>query len=112
MDHICDYNLCTGCFTCQNVCPKDCITLLPDKHGELHPIVNQELCIDCEACKTCCPVNNKIVKTRIISSCYAACVGNRVDRQLSSSGGIASLMYKYFIEVKKGLYMELLGTKD
>ena len=111
MQRICDYNLCTGCFTCQNVCPMNCITLLPDKHGELHPIVNQELCIDCGACKSCCPVNNKIVKTGIISSCYAACVGNSVDRQLSSSGGIASLMYKYFIEVKNGVVYGVAWNK-
>ena len=102
MENICDYDLCTGCFTCQNVCPKNSITLLPDKKGELHPVVNMLTCVNCGLCKTTCPVNIEI-QTNVAVDCYAAWVGNNDDRQLSSSGGIAALMYKYFIEIKKGV---------
>ena len=50
METICEYEKCTGCFACQNVCPHKCIKLVSDKFGELHPQINQDLCIDCGLC--------------------------------------------------------------
>ena len=40
METICEYEKCTGCFACQNVCPHKCIKLVSDKFGELHPQIN------------------------------------------------------------------------
>lgn len=102
MEQICDYIKCTGCFACQNVCPKNCITLLPNKYGELHPSLDQSNCVNCGLCKATCPVNNDISGS-VASDCYAACINGKADRILSSSGGIAALMYRYFVEHLNGI---------
>jgi formate hydrogenlyase subunit 6/NADH:ubiquinone oxidoreductase subunit I len=31
---------CTGCFTCLNICPKQCITMEADSEGFLYPKVD------------------------------------------------------------------------
>ena len=57
MMNICDYHLCTGCATCMNACPHKAISMQPDKHGELHPVVDMANCVGCGLCINRCPVN-------------------------------------------------------
>ena len=75
---------------------------MPDRYGELHPIINQSLCVDCGLCKQICPANHEI-DAFSATDCYAAWVGKISERTLSASGGIAALMYKHIIEKCKGV---------
>lgn len=102
MKEICKYDLCTGCSACFNICPHNCITMTTDRNGELHPIVNQQRCIECGLCNKTCPVNTppKIVQPE---KCFAVWHSNHSFREKSASGGIAAALYLYFIQYLKGV---------
>ena len=102
MEQICEYDLCTGCSACQNICPHGAIVLLPDKNGELHPQINTQICVDCGICQSRCPVNDNVRMVMPVS-CYAAWNSDAKERELSASGGIAAAMYKYVIEQLAGV---------
>ena len=102
MDSICEYDLCTGCFACQNICPHRSIALLPDRKGELHPVIDQTTCVDCGICKWKCPVNNPPLMKNP-TDCYAAWNCDIKERELSASGGVAAALYKYVVEKLEGV---------
>ncbi len=47
---------CTGCYACENICPKSCITMKMDKEGFYYPEVDTEKCVNCDLCVHTCPV--------------------------------------------------------
>ena len=49
---------CCGCTACANICPKNCITMVPDEEGFLYPQVDVLECINCGLCEKVCPVIN------------------------------------------------------
>ena len=52
-------NNCTGCYACENICPKNCIDMKVDKEGFRYPNVYEEVCIKCEKCLNVCPILNQ-----------------------------------------------------
>ena len=42
---------CSGCWACENACPKLCISMIEDEEGFLYPHVDLEHCIDCHLCE-------------------------------------------------------------
>lgn len=96
---ICDYEACTGCGACANKCPKTCIEIKEDKYGELHPFVNEDLCIHCNTCVRVCPAN-KIPHLIEYKNVYAAWRKNFSDMTDSASGGVAASLSEMWI--KKG----------
>ena len=97
MSKICEKNECTGCMACYNICPKKCIDMVYDEHGELQPKIDKEKCINCGLCRKVCPNNNNIEYEQIKKT-YAAWSINEQDRRTSTSGGIASIFYQNAIE--------------
>lgn len=91
-------DLCTGCYTCMNVCPKEAITFTRDKEGFSIPYIDTNKCIDCHLCQKRCPANNPskpvplpIVKTSIFKD-------NNNDFYLkASSGGAFGVLARYVI---------------
>ena len=53
-----DKTKCTGCFACESVCPKKCITMGEDAEGFWYPLVEYDKCIHCEFCTKKCPIIN------------------------------------------------------
>ena len=47
---------CCGCGSCEQICPKHCITMERDEEGFLYPRVDEDACIGCGACRRACPV--------------------------------------------------------
>lgn len=47
--------LCTGCFSCKSICPKDAIKIEIDERGFAYPSIDLKKCIDCNLCKKVCP---------------------------------------------------------
>lgn len=49
---------CCGCWACNNICPKQCISMVKDEEGFHYPVINQQKCINCGLCERVCPVLN------------------------------------------------------
>jgi len=87
MIHIHQKQMCDGCFACKEVCPRSCITMVPDSEGFLYPIVDSAACIECGACESVCPILNPTSTTHSIDG--FACVHHDTAVRLdSSSGGV------------------------
>ena len=89
-------NLCCGCDSCVQCCPKHCISMHEDNEGFLYPLVDKETCIDCGLCEKVCPVIHQDTPHEPLSS-YIAINPNDDIRLKSSSGGIFTLLAEAII---------------
>ena len=87
---------CCGCSACEQICPKQCISMSADNEGFLYPQVNSSICIDCGLCEKVCPVINQN-EPREPLAVYAAKNTNEEVRLKSSSGGIFTLLAEQVI---------------
>lgn len=87
---------CFGCRSCEQTCPKQCISMLPDKEGFLYPFVNDDVCINCGLCLSHCPVGKEINTTD-----NPIALGLRLKDDLklkeSTSGGVFAGLADYVI---------------
>lgn len=82
---------CTGCAACYSICPRQCISMVPDAEGFLYPVASDS-CINCGMCERVCPIVNFKPKITDIDSKHAIAALSR-DYQVwhrSSSGGAFS----------------------
>lgn len=81
---------CTGCASCINRCPLDCITMQSDEEGFLFPVIDESRCTRCGECKAICPVLRPPEKPDVehIPDCYAAWSKDAEIRFHSTSGGV------------------------
>lgn len=97
MIEIKDKAKCSGCHSCMNICPKNCIEMKVDNEGFWYPEVDKEKCIECGLCEKRCPILNdmSVVNDPKAYACY-----NKDDRirEESSSGGIFTLLASYIID--------------
>ena len=59
MIHITNNTDCCGCAACEQICPKNCITMTQDSEGFLYPTVDENACVNCGRCDSVCPIHNK-----------------------------------------------------
>lgn len=107
MDKICEYDKCTGCSACVNICPTKSILLKEDKFGELHPCIDNNRCINCGLCRLSCPNNNNL-KFEYPRHCYASWIKDKEKRAECASGGLGTILAEYVIRYKGGV---VFGTK-
>ncbi len=88
---ICDREKCSGCFACQNVCPKNCISMAEGKLGHLYPQIDEQLCINCGACARVCP-QNEMPQLLMPQAAYATKSRETNEYENASSGGLASVL--------------------
>lgn len=88
---------CCGCYACEQICPKNCISMVSDNEGFKYPKIDIEKCISCSLCDKVCPVNNQ-TKEREPLEVYAAINKNEDIRSKSSSGGIFTLLAEKVID--------------
>lgn len=94
---------CSGCRACEQICPRQCITMEADQEGFLYPVVNEELCISCGKCKEVCNrIGSKLEKTPI--KVFAAKNKNEKVVMHSSSGGAFWELASYTIKEKGRVY--------
>ncbi len=89
---------CVGCGACANVCPENCLNMIADKNGFLHPEIKKDACVNCQACEKVCPIINKNQKAEESIPVYAVYSKNDNVRISSSSGGLFYTIAKYIIE--------------
>lgn len=88
---------CNGCHACNNICPKDCISMEIDDEGFWYPKVDLNKCIDCSLCEKVCPIINIPERDDKETIAYACKNKNDEIRMTSSSGGVFTLLCKYVI---------------
>jgi len=88
---------CTGCHSCFNICPKQCIEMVADKNGFLYPRTDMSRCINCGACEKRCPVLSER-KLNPKGEAFGCVNKNKDIQKLSSSGGVFNLIAEYIIE--------------
>lgn len=89
---------CSGCYSCKNVCPLNCIKMKIDYEGFWYPYVNKLKCIDCGLCVKSCPIINSKQKSNI-PRVYG---GYSLDEKIlteSSSGGLFTELASRIIEL-------------
>ncbi len=89
---------CVGCGACANACPQNCLNMVADKDGFLHPEIQKNICVNCGACKRVCPVINENPKGKYPVQTYAVYSKDETVRISSSSGGLFYTVAKYIIE--------------
>lgn len=90
---------CTGCSACVNVCPNNCIKMVPDKEGFLYPIVNINECLHCNLCNSICPTKKHKKESFFEVKVYGAYSKNQQKISMSSSGGIFSELAEQFFSL-------------
>ncbi len=91
-----DESNCSGCASCEQICPQKAITMLPNENGFSLPSVDNIKCIKCELCVNTCPLKNKLVKKSVIES-YAG-VSNSKESKNSTSGGMFYEIARQYID--------------
>ena len=88
---------CCGCFSCYNVCPKNCINMVVDNDGFIYPHVNEHFCINCNLCNKVCPMDNyNIPDNKPLA--FGAINKDEKIRMFSSSGGVFFSLCKHIIQ--------------
>ena len=91
MEIICEHLRCTGCSTCNDICPTSAIKMTEDGEGFSFPVVDQEKCINCKMCQKVCPIHHpeRIRKNSLCDVDFnEGWALNDKIREKSSSGGI------------------------
>lgn len=78
---------CCGCSGCEQICPKNCISMKPDHEGFLYPEVDESICIECGICIKHCPILTDVSRCNI-PKVYAAKYKDRGSTFKSTSGGL------------------------
>lgn len=95
---LCAPSDCTGCEACRTICPTKSITMSPigSVLTEI-PEINQQTCIQCHACERVCPVLHPM-ELKQPDKATAAIAKDAAINSSSTSGGIAAVISKWFIE--------------
>ncbi len=116
---------CTGCGTCQSMCPSHAIDMRVDQRkGVYVPIVDNNRCVDCGTCSEVCPavsmdarsmkrpelgLTSKDVVLGDFEKCYVAHATNHNIRCDSSSGGLVTALL--MLALDEGLIDGALVTR-
>lgn len=113
MNHIelCNIQNCTQCRACQNICPKNCISMIEEEAGFAVPCIDISRCIECGACmKACHKISPKFEFNKPLKN--LACWTNNIhDRKNSSSGGAFSVLAKEILR-QSGIVFGATMTVD
>lgn len=90
LDFTPDKGRCSGCTSCQAICPVTCISMQTDKEGFQYP-VSSDACIHCRLCEKVCPIPKPLnTATFGKQEAYALVSKNYEVWHRSASGGAFS----------------------
>lgn len=103
------FNLCISCGLCKAMCPRDAISITPDK-GRYLPKIDYSKCIKCGICLKVCPgidIDSNLLTTsdflqlennENITTSYLIAAKNSSDRFHSTSGGFISTLISTLLD--------------
>lgn len=104
-----DVKNCFGCSACAQICPQQCIRMIPDVEGFGYPSVDESACIKCGLCYEVCPsLKDTLFETAESQKFYAFVYKDRNIVEQSSSGGAFTAIAEAFCNV--GSY-KIFGAK-
>lgn len=103
-------DICTGCFSCINICPNKSIKMCSDKEGFWYPKINEQTCVNCGLCKKKCPINQK-QNLKFVPKAYACYFKDKDVRYQSSSGGIFSALAENIFKLNGFVFGAAINEK-
>lgn len=88
---------CCGCLVCADCCPAGCIHAEENPDGFIHPIPDDERCLNCGACLKVCPAL-EYGQGQVADKVIAAHCLDTEGRLKGSSGGVFGVLAKQVIE--------------
>lgn len=88
---------CCGCSACEQICPKNAITLTENRQGFLYPQTDINACTNCGLCERACPSKNFGV-SKEPQMVLSVNNNNLEDRKQSSSGGVFVAVAKEILQ--------------
>lgn len=95
---------CVGCKSCEQSCPKHCISMEENKEGFWYPVVDEKNCVECGKCLKTCPVENAEQHRNTPQTVWAWRNKNDVDLMKSASGGAADSAAKAVLQMGGVVY--------
>ncbi len=95
---------CVGCKSCEQSCPKHCISMVENKEGFWNPVVDEQRCIECKLCLKTCPAKNTTVHRNEPQHVWAWRNQNDTDIMRSASGGAADSAAKAVLQMGGVVY--------
>ena len=95
---------CVGCKSCEQSCPKHCISMIENKEGFWYPVVNEKKCVECELCLKKCPVENMGDHQNKPEKVWAWRNKNDMDIMRSASGGAADSAARTVLQIGGVVY--------
>ena len=104
-----EWNTCTNCGACYNICPHNAITVEQD--GLFYqPVIEEDKCVDCGICKTVCPVEKEHPVPALKGAWWGAHRDNSVVRTSSSGGAFSALAE--FVLAQNGVVFGAAFSED
>ena len=93
-------NKCYSCRSCEQICPKKCITMEENFEGFFYPVIQTNVCIDCGICLSHCPAKSLPNFGRIEKQEFLAVKlkdSNKIMQ--SASGGVFAGVAEYILSM-------------
>ena len=95
---------CVGCKSCEQSCPKHCISMIENQEGFWYPAVDEEKCVECGKCLKTCPIENIKLHRNNPQTVWAWRNKSDIDIMRSASGGAADSAAKIVLQMGGVVY--------
>ena len=95
---------CVGCKSCEQSCPRHCISMEDNKEGFWYPVIDVKKCVECGMCLKTCPVENTKLHRNQPQIVWAWRNKNDEVIMRSASGGAADSAAKAVLQMDGVVY--------
>lgn len=89
---------CCGCSACAEICPRNCLSMIPDRYGFPYPMVKKDECVDCGLCNKVCPIENGNAPRLPLASYAFMHKDMEVRKRTSTGGAFVAMAEKVLLE--------------
>lgn len=89
---------CCGCSACVEICPRNCLSMIPDRYGFPYPMVKKDECVDCGLCNKVCPIENGNAPRLPLASYAFMHKDMEVRKRTSTGGAFVAMAEKVLLE--------------